>query len=386
MRTIETIAGMLCVACLGCHGDEPADTIEIKGARYERITLEDLREIGTPVGEASEQRPGGALRLAGPAPAGIGDWSQEDLAWALRPAVVRDGEIYVATEPAEEAAAAISSGDTRQVIREWAGPREGRPAPASNPEFRAIIGTDGRAQPDTTQYPWSAIARVELFHHNVDMGWCTGFFVGPYTFVTSAHCLWDEHSTFGTIMANRFRFQPGRHGLDVPHEFICDLTDGDPANDFYNFGFPAGYVGAGIDAGENPLDYAVIDVWPCINGAPSFFPYYFVNSGTADYGVYGYPEDSCAGMTGGEFFQCGMTGPAHENSGIWIETEHIDVAAAQSGGPWYRTDLVVPAGISQGWRSYFDFWQCGFSNCSRNFARRIDWGVDQFIRDLSWDF
>jgi len=356
---IALAAGL--IALTGCAEDGP-ELIEHKGAQYERTNYDELRDL-FPTGVAGNETDPFA------------DWSVEELADALRPTISRGGNVYVAVEPARAAARAMLEGDQTEFQREWAGPRPGRPAPLNEAGFRKIIDADGRTIVDPSQYPFSAIARVELRDGNVPMEHCTGFFVGQFTLVTSAHCLYEEHSELGLLVADVFRIQPMRDGLNVPEEFVCH------EDDFYNHGVPAGFVGAGVENAENPFDYAVIDVFPCMpQGASSFFPNYFVNPGSGHYGMYGYAEDC-----GGGDRQCGMAGPANHN-GLWIETEHIDATGGQSGAPWYATNWTMPAAVNQGYRSYPDLWQCGFASCQRNFGRRIDWGVDEFIRAVSWDF
>ncbi|MCX4239308.1 hypothetical protein [Paraliomyxa miuraensis] len=42
--------------------------------------------------------------------------------------------------------------------------------------------------------------------------------------------------------------------------------------------------------------------------------------------------------------------------------------------------------MHRGDREYFDLWKCGFDNCRRNYARRIDTAFNDFIVQALWDY
>ncbi|MEP6870826.1 MAG: trypsin-like peptidase domain-containing protein [Anaerolineaceae bacterium] len=96
-----------------------------------------------------------------------------------------------------------------------------RPAVAS---AASVIGEDERIQiPDTTVFPFSAIAYLELFNDaNEVFAVCSGTFVGPDALLTAGHCLWDN--TRGTWNAKRIRVIPAKEEAFEPFgsEFATD--------------------------------------------------------------------------------------------------------------------------------------------------------------------
>jgi len=54
-----------------------------------------------------------------------------------------------------------------------------------------------------TQYPWSAVGRVNYGH-----GWCSGVLLGPKLAVTAAHCLWS-HASRRQMLPEALRFVAG---------------------------------------------------------------------------------------------------------------------------------------------------------------------------------
>ena len=82
-----------------------------------------------------------------------------------------------------------------------------RPATAT---AASVIGEDERIPiPDTTIYPFSTIAYLELFNDaNEVFAVCSGAFIGPDAVLTAGHCLWD--SGRGTWNAKRIRVIPAK--------------------------------------------------------------------------------------------------------------------------------------------------------------------------------
>lgn len=311
------------------------------------------------------------------------EWPREELAEALRPAFMhRNGGTYVAREPDWAAADAILDGDDQERhVDVRIRPRGDAPDPIGRivAAVTGVIGGDGRSLvPDTTVHPHSAIARVMLYTGGIYRGSCSGSYIGPWTFVTSAHCLVFSDSD----RINRLIFQPARAGSSMPFgSFDCRLDDASMGNDFY-WAVPAGY----LIGQEHSLDYAVIDTYPC-HYARSYFTGYAVNPNDETYTAHGYPGMTCPGASAAGVFQCGMSGPSYDDA--WrLETEHIDQTAGQSGGPWYRriSSINRVVGVVWGYREYFDFGRCGFDVCRRNFARLFDNAVDTFIREHAFDY
>lgn len=67
-----------------------------------------------------------------------------------------------------------------------------------------IKGADDRVEVTASQYPWSAVGRV----NNGQGGHCSGILVGPRLAVTAAHCLWNK-KTRRPMPAASLRFVAG---------------------------------------------------------------------------------------------------------------------------------------------------------------------------------
>ncbi len=346
----------------------------------------------------------GAARLPGAAEAGraqgadapaLDERPREELADSLRMMLLHpNGGAYVARGPNWAAADATlhSSAPIDRIARAFAdraGAAE-RADAASDPgadvhpgspagAAARLIGSDGRTLSPTTLSPFNAIARVDVFTSALGGSFrrsCTGSYIGPWTFVLAGHCLRFPDGAF----ARRLVIEPARAGSSVPRRFDCRNGDASTSNDFLA-AVPSGYAGA---PAEDPLDFAVIDTFPC-HSAPASFPGYTVNSGTTTYSVHGYPIGACPGALAEGTSMCGMSGSAYVN-GWALESAEIDATEGQDGSPWWTLNATRVAGLHVGYREYFDFWRCGFDVCRRNYARRIDGAMDTFIRSIAFDF
>lgn len=389
ITTAITITTMLAILG-GCVAQDELDELD---ELDEPVPLELVRDgqifehLGPIVEEEVEAGPAAVIRPLTAfteepeAPRPLSDWSRDELAELLRPVIATGGHTYVAQEPAWDAADAVLTGtDEPTTLDVHIRDGEGRPAIQRVDEatFRNIIGGDDRSTVwNTTAAPHNAIVQLALYSGNTYRGQCSGSYIGPWTLITSAHCLVFSN----TDRIDRIVFAAGRSGGSFPYGASdCRLDDASTAND-YLWSVPWGYY---YDQAES-LDYAVIDTYPC-HAAPNWFGGYVVNTGDGTYANHGYPGDTCPGAPGPSNYQCGMTGSAYIND--WrIESQYIDSMGGQSGSPWYVLfDTYRPAGVLWGYREYFDLGRCGFDVCRRNFARRIDNAFHSFIVDASWDY
>ena len=117
------------------------------------------------------------------------------------------------------------------------------PRQAPRIDRHSIIGDDARRRvADTTQFPYRAIAYLELYDRQGERaGHCTGTFVGPDAVLTAAHCLWNsDDGWMGSV-----RVVPGKDGAKEP--FGSEWAEGWWVPD------------AWIDEGEPPFrDWGII--------------------------------------------------------------------------------------------------------------------------------
>ncbi|MDQ3338055.1 MAG: hypothetical protein M4D80_23060 [Myxococcota bacterium] len=244
-----------------------------------------------------------------------------------------------------------------------------------------VIGSDNRTLSPSTSNPFNAIARVDVFTAGTGAfrRSCTGSWIGPWTFVLAGHCM---RFTDGAI-TQRIIIETARAGTSLPFGRLdCNNGDGLGGNNFAA-SVPAGYNGTL----ENALDFAVIDVFPCqASGLPATrtFNGYTVNSGSTTYNMHGYPIGRCPSASAEGTFMCGMAGDGYVND--WRLESQLDGTDGQDGAPWFTMDPTRVTGVHVGYREYFDFGRCGFDNCRRQYARRIDGAMDTFIRQVSFDF
>jgi len=78
------------------------------------------------------------------------------------------------------------------------------PSLALAANLNGIKGADDRVEVTASQYPWSAVGRV----NNGQGGHCSGILLGPRLAVTAAHCLWNK-KTRRPMPAASLRFVAG---------------------------------------------------------------------------------------------------------------------------------------------------------------------------------
>ena len=107
-----------------------------------------------------------------------------------------------------------------------------------------IIGEDDRERIlDTENLPWRMICSLSITGSNGRSFVGTGWFAGPKTIITAAHCLYDKRNMGG--WANQINIYPGRDGNELLYSTISN-----------QFEVPEKWVKSG---GQDPdYDYGVI--------------------------------------------------------------------------------------------------------------------------------
>ena len=110
-----------------------------------------------------------------------------------------------------------------------------------------VIGIDDRVMvKDTAVSPWRQICHLEITYDSGQVGFGTGWFAGPKTVITAAHCLYvrgrEPHK------AERVRIIPGRNGTLAPYGYIIakDIRPNDK------------WKSAATDQEAAPFDYGAI--------------------------------------------------------------------------------------------------------------------------------
>jgi V8-like Glu-specific endopeptidase len=333
------------------------------------------------------------------------EMSVADLAKAMSPILVREGRRYRALEPNEDLARATLGGTLVGTTFGGSVPGTLQPSSDVHPEYLFTNSNPGVPQNgdsrtgDPNGYPYSPIVYL-----NSPAGTCTGTYVGPNqdTLITAAHCV-----EFNGATNTSFSFTPAAYGSNGDGS----VTDA-PWGSFtgcYDFWYPSAWgtscpgTGDAFTNGCGQFDYAVVDFRRC--GNPTIgqtgtmgvsvnvtslsnvrhdgFPTWYTTSGTPpnQFASPAFTGNPPCGLANNAFqawpFECGQSGSATVNS-FAIESGNIGQSPGDSGGPWYITKsdgFPYVVAINSGYHFYPG---CG-GTCYRNFARRIDTSVFNFI-------
>ncbi|MGH2633203.1 MAG: trypsin-like serine peptidase [Tepidiformaceae bacterium] len=133
--------------------------------------------------------------------------------WVAGVAVAGVLALALAALPSGPGASAASASASGVAFHDSSAPAGLVPPVAANGPIveRSVVGSDDRTQvTDTSDFPFSAIAYLELYDaSNVEVGTCTGTFVGPDVLLTAGHCLWQAG---GGGFTKHIRVVPGKSG------------------------------------------------------------------------------------------------------------------------------------------------------------------------------
>jgi V8-like Glu-specific endopeptidase len=194
-------------------------------------------------------------------------------------------------------------------------------APNSPLPLESLIGRDDRIRIlDTFNAPWRMICSLSIQANGNYVG--TGWFAGPKTIITAAHCLYLKQMGG---WARQIRIFPGRDGNDLPYEAVSEKLE-----------VPQEWRER---RGRNPdYDYGVIHLDTKLGEKTGWFSVAVANDeqlSDAFVNLSGYPGDVAGGFGIYQLFHADQVSDVAENRFFYA----IDTFGGQSGSPvWQEGD------------------------------------------------
>ncbi|HEY4547735.1 MAG TPA: trypsin-like peptidase domain-containing protein [Pedomonas sp.] len=185
----------------------------------------------------------------------------------------------------------------------------------------SVIGSDTRRPvPNAASLPWRCIALLQIFYTSGQTGRGTGWFIGPRTLVTAAHCVHHEEGRD----ARRIIVTPGYERGAAPYGQF------EVSGSLWNPAWRGSY--------DPVLDFALI----FLNTDPGvgFFGYAAVSDANLQrviVNLAGYPKDRPAT----QWYDAGRLSGAEKH----FIYHQIDTEEGQSGAPVFWTDRVQRIGL-----------------------------------------
>jgi V8-like Glu-specific endopeptidase len=403
-------SAIMIVGCSGAESDESGQTVatgsEALSAGQIMVNGMVFAPVNTSTVVANQAKAVGDGGANGPED--FSTLTVDELAERFRPMLGRDGKLYQAVTPNYAAANALKSATVLGAGQSPSfNPQAGKtseadylfnPSNPGNPE-----NTDYRTA-DGSGWPYSTLVYLQSHANGSNtIAQCTGTYVGAHTLITAAHCLRLNGVSYGQNIV----FTPAATGTNgnvtsAPYGSYTNNNNGQ----CYDWWYPSAWDSSG---NSDQYDYAAVDFRRCgnptINNTGWMGTYVNQNSFPSTH-LDGYPasynvnnnEPSSPGSTppcgrnnnpsGFYPFLCGMSGPANiqPNKSYAVESDTLNSSDGMSGGPWWfwlnGNDPRVQ-GVTHGWENYFDFTQCGFNNCNRNYAHLIDTAYWNFLTQVT---